>query len=64
MSRKIIILIDDNIADTQKKLNQWLAQGYDVKILAQNIAVFPVGEDPSMFLITTVERIKNENKEF
>ena len=62
MERKIIILIDDNVADTQKKLNQWIARGYDIKILAQNVAVFPVGEGSCMSLITTVERIKKRNK--
>lgn len=58
MERKIIILVDEKAEDTQKKLNQWLSQGYEVKILAQNIAVFPVDNGFYMSLITTVERNK------
>ncbi len=61
MDKKIIVLVNSP-QDTQKILNQWLSQGYEIKILAQTAlsVSMGVGYDTGydLVIVTTVERIR------
>jgi len=56
MSEKKFIILVEKASETQRKLNQWLAQGYKIKIEQQILKEIASNEP---VLITTVLREKD-----
>jgi len=51
--KKYLVLVESPV-ETQKKLNQWLAQGYKIEIVSQTAVVV----DGNVKLISTILREK------
>jgi len=37
--KKEFMVLEETAADTQKKIRQWVSQGYKIEIVAQNIII-------------------------
>ena len=56
--KKEIVILEKTVKSTQQTLNQWISQGYEIKILAQSDVVIQEELGKEIWLITTVERTK------
>ncbi len=59
--KKEFVCMCESVSDTQKKIRQWVSQGYEVEVVAQN--VITITHDYKDYdVITSLWRYKKENK--
>jgi len=59
--KKEFVCMCESVSDTQKKIRQWVSQGYEVEIVAQNVIAITY-DYKDYDVITSLWRYKKENK--